>query len=170
MLHLVRNAVTAQFRVDAFGDLSIVIYEMIECGEHESLDRLARRFVNRAHSRTHQRCRSEGVDRSRQQLPSPHAQEGTGSDRQGMDARSFDPVAEEAVARVDLGLFASAVRDAVSEGRLEESTWRVYRDVRLRRALLASEIPVPRVQRVQAFRAAARVRVVANDSLEGHAA
>lgn len=143
------RAVTDDYRNDALTELTIVILDNPTGGPH-----LARRLVNRAHTRVHKAARRvthRGV---------VNLVEITPTDPAILVCRrvSRPDVADEAVERADLGRFNDAVTAAIDTGVLSPAVWEAYREHRIRRALDATAPACTAVQRKLASRATVRIQ------------
>lgn len=126
------RAATEEYRADALGDLTFVVFDATERHELDRCTSLAHRFANRAHNRTHKRTRrltERGVQSTTTIEPLP-------PDRISLlaagQAYGHDDVADTAVARADLQHFASAIELAIIVGDLDQDVWIDVRDNRLR--------------------------------------
>lgn len=148
------RSATDEYRNDALTELTIVILDAPTVGAH-----LARRLVNRAHTRAHKAARRvthRGVVHLVEIAPTdPDILTRCG------DARC--DVADEAVERADLARFHAAVTAVLSPSQLD-----AYRQHRLRRVLDASAPACTAVQRKLASRATARIQPLIDEYL--HAA
>jgi hypothetical protein len=154
------RTVTDEYRSDALTELTIVLLDAPTVGTH-----LARRLVNRAHTRVHKAARRvthRGV---------VNLVEITPTDPDLLARRrdlAHDDLADDVAARVDLARFGNAVADAVDAGALSPVLWDAFRDHRIRRALDTTTPACSAVQRKLASRASARLRPLVDEYL--HAA
>jgi hypothetical protein len=158
------RAATAEYRVDALGELAAVILEGDTTGRG-----LGHRYVNRAHNRTHKhhhRVRHHGRATPSTVDPLPTDRVIDYHDRQSTPIDIADLVA----ARVDLERFGAAVAIAIAKGDFAEQTWATYAEHRLRVVYLPDRPPVPTRARVAAYRAAKKVQPLIETYLQGHAA
>lgn len=130
---------TEDYRADALGDLTLVVFDAIQRGDLIRCDRLAHRFANRAHTRTHKRTRlvyERGVR-------SPVAIEPLPPERitlrDDLTLGAADDVAETAAARVDLQRFAAAVEQAIADGEFQAEKWADVKAHRLSAVFTATE-------------------------------
>lgn len=158
------RTVTDEYRADALGDLTFVVFDATERNELERCTRLAHRFANRAHNRTHKRTRrvtERGVQATTTIEPLP-------PDRITLLAAAptygNDEVADTAAVRVDLHHFATAIELAISTGDLDQHVWLDVRDNRLRGLFAESR---PRTNRDRATTSAHGrvIKAIAFDSL-----
>jgi hypothetical protein len=154
------RAVTIEYRTDALTELAMVILDSPLDGP-----RLARRLVNRAHTRVYKAARRvehRGV---------VHLVEIAPTDPQRMTehlAVRAPDIADDVINQIALERFNRAVTSAVENGDLPAPLWDAFRDHRLRRAVDPSGPVASGIQRKLASRAATRIQPVVHRCL--HAA
>jgi hypothetical protein len=161
-----RSGQSAEFRADAIAELVLVVADATARGELERLNRLAMRVAWRVHTRLHKRAR-----RTRHRgTANPVTTEVVAPETMPTDRyrRAEPDAADLAVARVDLGRFAEAVRVDVANGVLADRAWTAYRDRRLARAI-ARRRPATSTERRAAAQAAKAIHRHATTHLALHA-
>lgn len=165
-----RRSVTDEYRATALGDLTLVIFDSMAHGEPPRQDRLARRYLARAHnrsSRAERRAHTHGTK-------SIATVEPLGPGRliglQDQRTRGGDDVAAQAVDRVALAAFADAINRAIDDHVLTEQAWASFRDHRLGRVFTKPTRPATVHERAAAHRAARLVRPLAEQALAAGAA
>lgn len=158
------RAATAEYRGDALTELAIVILE-------NDLDGvgLARRLVNRAHTRTYKherRIRHHGTTTPMVVDPCPPDWLANLHD----SGFSCPDIAVAIADRVDLEQFTGGVHRLVANGGLTAGSWRAFVDHRLAGALHGPGVGAPTRQRVAAHRAARHLAPLIAHHLEFHAA
>ncbi|MGE3448825.1 MAG: hypothetical protein AB7H92_14735 [Microbacteriaceae bacterium] len=147
------RAVSGGYRSDTLTDLAFVLLDT-DAATLE-LAGLARRLVNRAHTRAHKAARrayQRGSVRTVTIAPTDPIRFLDHTDPGG------DDVAEMAARRVDLARFLTTAETAVANGDLSANAWAAYRAHRLARAVDADQPACDGVQRKLAGRAALRLQ------------
>lgn len=144
-----------EYRTDVLTELACVL---LEPGPLDHLDRLERRLINRARTRTSKRY-ARLRDRHDHEITHP-ALETTPS--------AGTPVDTEAVDRVQLSEFRHAINRAIDNGDLPAQLWCNFRDNRLRHELVADQARTHR-ERQATYRAARAIdRVVTSQLAADH--
>lgn len=158
------RAATDEYRADALTELAIVILENDLDGEG-----LARRLVNRAHTRTYKRehrVRHRGTTTPMVVDPCPPDWLANLHD----DRFSRPDIAVAIADRVDLERFTASAHYLVATRGLTSRSWRAFVDHRLAGALHGTGVGSPTRQRVAAHRAAQHLAPLIAHHLELHAA
>ncbi|MGD9798828.1 MAG: hypothetical protein AB7H43_12415 [Acidimicrobiia bacterium] len=161
----ISRTATAEYHHDAVTELALVILDSDIDGA-----RLAHRLVNRTHSRIWRSTRSfrtHGVLNVTTTVPCEPDRLALFLDRKPAWSDSIDDVV---VNRLALERFCDAVEDAVADGVLPLDVWTVYRDHRIRRALVTGLPASTGQERVAAHRAARRLAPYVDAHLGVHAA
>ncbi len=160
----ISRTATAEYHCDAISELALVILDSDVDGA-----RLAHRLVNRTHSRiwrSARRSRTHGVLNITTTVPCEPDRLAL-LDRQPSRSDGIDDVV---VNRLALERFRVAVEDAVAEGVIPRDAWTIYRDHRIRRALVTGLPASTGKERVAAHRAARRLAPYVDAHLGVHAA
>lgn len=158
------RAATAEYRADALTELAIVILENDLDGEG-----LARRLVNRAHTRTYKheyRIRHHGTADLKIVDPCPPDRLTDLRDRQ----TAVTDIASGVADRVDLERFIASAVALVATGSMTAGSWHALVEHRLTGALTGSGRTAPTRQRVAAHRAVRRLAPLVSRHLSLHAA
>jgi hypothetical protein len=160
----ISRTATAEYHHDAVTELALVILDSDIDGA-----RLAHRLVNRTHSRiwrSARRSRTHGVLNITTTFPCEPDRLAL-LDRQPGRSDSFDDIV---VNRLALERFRAAVEHAVADGVVPDDVWTVYRNHRIRRALVTGLPASTGQERVAAHRAALRLAPYVDAHLAVHAA
>ncbi len=160
----ISRTATAEYHHDAVTELALVVLDSDIDGSG-----LAHRLVNRAHSRTWRSARSHhtrGVLNITTTVPCE-------PDRLALlDGKAgwCDAIDDIVVNRLALERFRLAVEQAVADGVIPPDAWTVYRNHRIRRALVNGLPASTGQERVAAHRAARRLAPYIDAQLAVHAA
>lgn len=157
------RAATSGYRNDALANLAVVL---LDSGLTDPrLAHLARRAVNRAHTRTHKaaaRVHHRGVTNDYTVAP-------IDPDRLALIGDGQHPDIADAVCdALALDRFAAAIRTAIDNGIVTAEAWASYRDQRLARAIDPTVHARTSTERKAATRAARRIQPIIDQCL--HAA